>query len=147
MLKMKIKNTLAILMIAVLVFLAGCSSAEKVTVYKTAQCGCCVGYIAALDKADFAVEPNEVQDMSPIKEKYGVPADMQSCHTAVVGKYFIEGHVPLEAVHKLLEEQPDIDGIALPDMPAGSPGMPGEKTEPFVVYAVKDGKTSEFMTI
>ena len=64
-----------------------------------------------------------------------------------IGKYFIEGHVPLEAVNKLLKEQPDIDGIALPGMPIGTPGMPGKKEEPFVVYQLIDGKFSIFMTI
>ena len=62
-------------------------------------------------------------------------------------RYFIEGHVPFEAVNKLLKEQPDIDGIALPGMPIGTPGMPGDKDEPFVIYQLKDGKSSVFMTI
>ena len=72
---------------------------------------------------------------------------MQSCHTTILGKYFIEGHVPLEAINKLLKEQPDIDGIALPGMPIGTPGMPGEKEEPYVIYQLIDGKPSVFMTI
>ena len=72
---------------------------------------------------------------------------MQSCHTTIIGKYFIEGHVPFEAVEKLLKEQPDIDGIALPGMPIGTPGMPGDKDEPYVIYQLKDGKFSVFMTI
>ena len=65
----------------------------------------------------------------------------------IIGKYFIEGHVPLEAVNKLLIEQPNIDGIALPGMPIGTPGMPGDKDEPYVIYQLKDGKSSVFMTI
>ena len=72
---------------------------------------------------------------------------MQSCHTAILGKYFIEGHVPLEAINKLLKERPDIDGIALPGMPIGTPGMPGEKEETFIIYQLVDGKSSVFMTI
>jgi hypothetical protein len=72
---------------------------------------------------------------------------MQSCHTTIIGKYFIEGHVPLEAINKLLKEQPSIDGIALPGMPIGTPGMPGKKEEPYVIYQLIDGKFSVFMTI
>ncbi len=82
-----------------------------------------------------------------IKQKYNIPVEMQSCHTTIMGKYFIEGHVPFEAVNKLLKEQPDIDGIALPGMPIGTPGMPGDKDEPYVIYQLKDGKYSVFMTI
>ena len=73
---------------------------------------------------------------------------MESCHTVVIGDYFIEGHIPLEAVEKLLVEKPDIKGIAMPGMPSGSPGMPGAKKGDFVIYAVNnDGTTEEFMRI
>ena len=82
-----------------------------------------------------------------IKQKFNIPLEMQSCHTTIMDKYFIEGHVPLEAINKLLKEQPDIDGIALPGMPIGTPGMPGDKDEPYVIYQLIDGKFSVFMTI
>jgi hypothetical protein len=118
-----------------------------VTVYKSPNCGCCVGYIAELEKNGFEVKTVNVEDMSTIKQKYNIPLDMQSCHTAVVDGYFVEGHVPIEAVNKMLSERPAIDGIVLPKMPAGSPGMPGTKSAPFKVYAIADGKPSEFMTI
>jgi hypothetical protein len=72
---------------------------------------------------------------------------MESCHTTVIDGYFVEGHVPFEAIEKLLAERPDIDGIALPDMPAGSPGMPGRKSGPFDIYQVKDGQYSLFVSI
>jgi hypothetical protein len=72
---------------------------------------------------------------------------MDSCHTLIIEDYFVEGHIPIEAIEKLLAEQPDIDGITLPDMPSGSPGMPGVKKGDFVIYSVKGGKTSEFMRI
>lgn len=72
---------------------------------------------------------------------------MQSCHTTVIGGYYIEGHVPVEAIKRLLEEKPQIDGIALPGMPAGSPGMSGSKEGPFVIYSISGGQTSEFMRI
>jgi hypothetical protein len=72
---------------------------------------------------------------------------MRSCHTLTIGGYFIEGHVPVEAVRKLLDEQPPIDGIALPGMPAGSPGMGGDKAHSFVIYAITDGEAEEFVTL
>ena len=82
-----------------------------------------------------------------IKKKHNIPLEMQSCHTTILDKYFIEGHVPIEAINKLLKEQPDIDGIALPGMPIGTPGMPGEKEEPYIIYQLVDGKSSVFMTL
>lgn len=72
---------------------------------------------------------------------------MQSCHTTLVSEYFVEGHVPVEAIWKLLEEQPPIDGIALPGMPSGSPGMGGDKEKPLVIYSILDGKAEEFITL
>ena len=72
---------------------------------------------------------------------------MQSCHTTVIGKYFVEGHMPFEAINKLLSENPDISGIALPGMPSGSPGMPGPQAEPFMVYSIKDGVSTPYFTM
>ena len=119
----------------------------SVEVFKTPSCGCCYGYVLFLEKEQFNVRETDMRSLHSIKQKYNIPLEMQSCHTTIIGKYFIEGHVPLEAVNKLLKEQPDIDGIALPGMPIGTPGMPGKKEEPFVVYQLIDGKFSIFMTI
>ena len=120
---------------------------QTVEVFKTPSCGCCYGYVLFLEKEQFNVKETDMRSLHSIKKKYNIPLEMQSCHTTIIGKYFIEGHVPLEAVNKLLKEQPDIDGIALPGMPIGTSGMPGKKEEPFVVYQVIDGKFSIFMTI
>ncbi len=119
----------------------------SVEVFKTPSCGCCYGYVLFLEKEKFNVKQTDMRSLHSIKQKYNIPLEMQSCHTTIIGKYFIEGHVPLEAVNKLLKEQPNIDGIALPGMPIGTPGMPGKKEEPFVVYQLIDGKFSIFMTI
>ena len=119
----------------------------SVEVFKTPSCGCCYGYVLFLEKEQFNVKETDMRSLHSIKQKYNIPLEMQSCHTTIIGKYFIEGHVPLEAINKLLKEQPDIDGIALPGMPIGTPGMPGKKEEPFVVYQLIDGKFSIFMTI
>ena len=120
---------------------------QIVEVFKTPSCGCCYGYVLFLEKEKFKVKQTDMRSLHTIKKKYNIPVEMQSCHTTIMGKYFIEGHVPFEAVNKLLKEQPDIDGIALPGMPIGTPGMPGDKDEPYIIYQLKDGKSSVFMTI
>ena len=127
--------------------LANTSEKKNVEVFKTPSCGCCYGYVLFLEEEKFKVKQTDMKSLHTIKQKYNIPVEMQSCHTTIMGKYFIEGHVPFEAVNKLLKEQPDIDGIALPGMPIGTPGMPGDKDEPYVIYQLKDGKSSVFMTI
>ena len=127
--------------------LANINNKQTVEVFKTPSCGCCNGYVLFLEKEQFNVKETDMRSLHSIKQKYNIPLEMQSCHTTIIGRYFIEGHVPLEAVNKLLKEQPDIDGIALPGMPIGTPGMPGKKEEPFVVYQLIDGKFSIFMKI
>lgn len=116
-------------------------------VFKTPTCGCCDGYVLFLEGKKFEVKKTNMTSLDPVKKKYNIPEEMQSCHTSVVGKYFIEGHVPLEAINKLLKEQPNIDGIALPGMPIGTPGMPGKKNAPYVIYQLINGEYSAFMTI
>ena len=155
MVVMEYKGIILGLALIVLLFVAGCTTqddananAEKVIMFKDPNCGCCVGHAAFLEQNGSHVEKNSVSDMGAIKEQYGVPANMQSCHTAIIGDYFVEGHMPLEAINKLLLEKPDIDGIALPGMPSGSPGMPGAKKEAWDIYSIKDGKVvGVFMTI
>ena len=119
----------------------------NVEVFKSASCGCCYGYVLFLKEEKFKVKQTDMRSLHLIKKKYNIPLEMQSCHTTILGKYFIEGHVPIEAINKLLKENPDIDGIALPGMPTGTPGMPGKKEEPYVIYQLVDGKSSVFMTI
>ena len=123
------------------------TSKHNVEVFKTASCGCCYGYVLFLEEEKFKVKQTDMRSLQTIKKKHNIPLEMQSCHTTILGKYFIEGHVPIEAINKLLKEQPDIDGIALPGMPIGTPGMPGEKEEPYIIYQLVDGKSSVFMTI
>ena len=127
--------------------LANINTKQVVEVFKTPSCGCCYGYVLFLEKEKYKVKQTDMRSLHTIKQKYNIPVEMQSCHTTIMGKYFIEGHVPFEAVNKLLKEQPDIDGIALPGMPIGTPGMPGDKDEPYIIYQLKDGKFSVFMTI
>ena len=127
--------------------LANINNKQIIEVFKTPSCGCCNGYVLFLEKGGFKVKQTDMGSLHTIKQKYNIPLEMQSCHTTIIGKYFIEGHVPLEAINKLLKEQPNIEGIALPGMPIGTPGMPGDKDEPYVIYQLVDGKFSVFMTI
>jgi hypothetical protein len=94
-----------------------------ITVYKNPTCSCCEKWVQYLQKEGFEVKAVNRDDLAPIKKKAGVPPAMSACHTALVDGYVIEGHVPAEAIRKLLQERPDTRGLAVPGMPANSPGM------------------------
>jgi hypothetical protein len=120
----------------------------KVTVYKSATCGCCAKWNAHMTAAGFDVTSNDLPDVTPVKDKNGVPAAVRSCHTALVGPYVVEGHVPADLVKKLLAERPaGVVGIATPGMPMGSPGMEGASKDTYnVVTFDKTGKTTVYAT-
>ena len=92
-------------------------------VHKTPTCGCCNAWVDHLRAAGFTVETVDVPDTTPIASRLGVPDTLRSCHTAEIGGYAIEGHVPAADIRRLLALQPDADGLAVPGMPIGSPGM------------------------
>jgi len=145
---MKIYKVLAIAGLMLLV--AGCSSnaatKETVTLYKSATCGCCSGWKDHMVSNGYDVEVFDLNndELSAIKKKYGIPRQLHSCHTAVIGDYFVEGHIPSKVVDELLEQTPPIDGIAMAGMPSGSPGMPGPKNEVWKIYSVKGSEISMF---
>ena len=119
----------------------------RLVVTKTATCGCCHLWVEHMQKAGFQVEIHDVDDLGPVKERVGVPYGKGSCHTAEIGGYFIEGHVPAEDVKRLLTEKPNAKGLTVPGMPLGSPGMevPDGRVQPYLVELVaKDGSTSPF---
>ncbi len=117
----------------------------EVMVYKTPTCGCCSKWMDHLEANGFEVKSKDLKNLSSVKRMNGVPTQLSSCHTAIVGGYFVEGHVPAEDVKRLLEERPDVAGIAVPRMPEGSPGMEGPNPEPYSVLAVKkDGSVEVF---
>jgi len=121
---------------------------QSVTLYKSPNCGCCSGHAEALEAAGFAVTIEETDNLDLVKQTHNIPADGASCHTTVIGDYVVEGHVPLEAIEKLLAEKPDIAGIGLPGMPIGTPGMPGRKTGPYEVYQLSEtGEMSSYVNI
>jgi hypothetical protein len=120
----------------------------KAVIYKSQSCGCCSVYSDYLKSKGFQVEVVNTNNMNSIHQKYGVPVSLGSCHTSVIEGYFVEGHVPVEVISKLLRDKPVIKGIALPDMPPGSPGMPGAKTGKWTVYSIdKDGTSAIFMDV
>ena len=123
----------------------GSTDPVTITVYKSPTCGCCVKWIDHLEAGGLAVEAIDVADMARIKKENGVPGSLASCHTALIDGYVIEGHVPVEDVIRLLEERPDVAGLAVPKMPIGSPGMEGPNPVPYDVLAfTKQGSTHTY---
>ncbi|HEU4774217.1 MAG TPA: DUF411 domain-containing protein [Lysobacter sp.] len=123
------------------------SALPLVVVHKDPYCGCCGSWIEHMRAAGFTVEVRDVTNVMPIKQRVGLPAGKESCHTAEVAGYFVEGHVPADDVKRLLAEAPDARGLAVPGMPAGSPGMevPGGHVDPYVVELIgRDGSTSAY---
>jgi hypothetical protein len=115
------------------------------TVWLTPSCGCCGKWVEHMQTASFKLTREVTTDMNAVAAHKRVPEGLRSCHTAVVGRYIIEGHVPADVVRKLLKEQPQIAGIAAPGMPIGSPGMEGPGVRPYSIVAFrKDGTTYEF---
>jgi len=120
-------------------------AAPVVTVYKDPSCGCCVKWIEHLSANGFVTMVHDSNDMDSIKKNMRVPADLQSCHTAVVDRYVIEGHVPAADIKQLLKTKENLQGLAAPGMPMGSPGMEGGKADKYDVIAFStDGKTRVF---
>ncbi|MCW8914254.1 MAG: DUF411 domain-containing protein [Magnetovibrio sp.] len=108
------------------------AKAAEMVVYKSPSCGCCGAWIDHVKDSGFEVEVHDVLDLSAIKAKAGVPGEMESCHTAMIDGYVVEGHVPADDIKQLLVERPDVNGISVPGMPIGSPGMEmGDEKEPY----------------
>ncbi|MGM0534199.1 MAG: DUF411 domain-containing protein [Campylobacterota bacterium] len=137
------KITLALMVCAVSLF------AAEVKVYKSPTCGCCSKWGDHMQAKGFKVAYENVQNLHGVKQKMGVPGQLSSCHSAVVEGYIVEGHVPADAVKKLLDQKPkNAKGIAVAGMPLGSPGMEyGGKKESFdVIIFYKDGTQEVFAT-
>lgn len=102
-----------------------------VTVYKSPTCGCCGDWVTHMRDNGFKVETHDLTDLAPIRRKWGVPDELTSCHTAQVGGYTIEGHVPAADIKRLLRERPKARGLAVPGMVPGSPGMEQGTAQPY----------------
>lgn len=118
---------------------------ETLDVYKTPWCGCCTAWVDHMRAAGFAVRVTELDDLEPLKSAHGIAADLASCHTALIGGYAIEGHVPAADVARLLRERPAAAGLAVPGMPLGSPGMEMDgASEPYDVVLFGPGTRTVF---
>jgi hypothetical protein len=122
------------------------SAKPSLTVYKSATCGCCSGWVAHMRKNGFDVRTVDVDDIEVPKRTYGVPPAASSCHTSLVGGYVLEGHVPADAVTRLLRERPNVSGLAVRGMPLGTPGMEvGDRKDPYVIATFdKAGRTAVY---
>jgi len=110
---------------------AGAVELPEMLVYKSSTCGCCNDWVKHLRASGFTVRTTDVVDLDSVRARFGVPQRLASCHTAVIGGYIVEGHVPASAVKRVLAEKPSAVGISVAGMPTGSPGMEGLKQEPF----------------
>jgi len=117
----------------------------QITVYKSPTCGCCNKWIEHLKENGFEVKAYNRTDMSSIKRDKGIKSQHQSCHTAMIDGYFIEGHVPANDIKQLLKEKPDAAGLTAPGMPMGSPGMEGHRKDSYSVLLIdKNGSTEVY---
>ncbi len=112
------------------------AAAPALTVYKTASCGCCKGWITTMTRAGYRPQVVVIEDVSPIGKRHGVPFELSSCHLSTIGGYVVVGHVPPADVARLLRERPKALGLTVPGMPLGSPGM-----------ETPDGRTERFQTL
>jgi hypothetical protein len=119
----------------------------EVQVYKSPTCGCCTKWVSHMEENGFNVTTTDLRDVRPVKQRFGLPGQLASCHTALIDGYVVEGHVPADVVKKMLRESPDVAGIAVPGMPIGSPGMEveGRQADAYDIVAfTKSGSTSTF---
>ena len=123
-------------------------SEMAMTVFKSPYCGCCGKWVDYMRAHGFDVTVRDMEELDVIKKTAGVPGDLESCHTATIGGYIIEGHVPVEAVQRLLRERTKVRGLSVPGMPAGSPGMEGPRSESYSVYSFHpNGERAVYMSV
>lgn len=121
--------------------------ADEITVHKTPTCGCCGAWVTHLEENGFTVKVEEHSQgaLNRIKQKLGVPEAMESCHTGIIDGYLVEGHVPASDIKRLIAERPAVDGLSVPGMPIGSPGMEmGDQKDRYDVIAFGKGEPSVF---
>jgi hypothetical protein len=106
---------------------------RNMTVYKSPTCGCCSAWVEHVQQAGFTCTVRDLPDLAEVKASFGIPRTLESCHTAQIGGYLVEGHVPADLIQKLLREKPTARGLAVPGMPIGSPGMEGGTPERYQV--------------
>ena len=125
--------------------ISSASSPLQIKVYKTPWCRCCGDWVTHLQSHGIKTDVYEMEDLTPMKAHYGVRKELQSCHTAVIDGYVIEGHVPAEDIRRLIAEKPKATGLTVPGMPVGSPGMEhGDQRDPYLVLLFDDLSTTVF---
>ena len=128
-------------------WLSPAPQAPAITVYKSPACGCCAKWVDHLRAAGFKVVVHDTDDLAAVKASVGVPTGLASCHTALVGGYLVEGHVPADLIRRLLRERPAAAGLAVPGMPGASPGMDVPRAGSYDVLVFdKQGKTRVYAT-
>jgi hypothetical protein len=126
-------------------FLRAAPAGTPMVVYKDPNCGCCHNWVEIMKQSGFEVSVRDTANMAAIKTRYMVPAKAGSCHTAIVGGYVVEGHVPADLIRKVLAEKPPVVGLAVPGMPMGSPGMEGPRKDAYDVLTFdRMGKTAVY---
>jgi len=154
---MKLLIAMAVITIAAMVPPSGSNASDErpaiqslpvVEMTKRANCGCCTAWAEHLRAEGFEVRITESDELWNVKRRAGIPKSLDACHTAKVGGYIVEGHVPASDIKRLLSERPDVKGIAVPGMPIGSPGMEaGDRTEPYNVLSFDaNGRTEVFQS-
>ena len=133
------KSAAGLSLALVVTLAAAAPQALVVDVYKSPDCGCCGAWVEHLRQAGFQVHSHDVGDVPGTRARLGMPERYGSCHTAKVGNYLVEGHVPAADIRRLLKEQPKALGLAAPGMPPGSPGMEGPRSQPYDVLLVQPG--------
>jgi hypothetical protein len=152
MLKFRRSTALLGVLLAALLSTQAFAAPTNVTLYKNPQCTCCEAHAKYLEGQGFKVEVKPASDLHSINQKAGVPDALEGCHTSFVDGYVVIGHVPADAIRKLLAERPKIVGISIPgmaSMPANLPGMPGTRSQPVAIYEIAaDGSSSKiFMMV
>ena len=124
---------------------ASATDPNTVKVYKDPNCGCCSKWVDHMRANGFTVETMDLPDLTMVKQRYAIGQSLQSCHTAVIGDYAFEGHVPADVIKKFLEEKPSVAGLAVPGMPSGSPGMEGATKDKYDVLTFdRAGRTTVY---
>lgn len=150
--KIIISSILVLLILGGLLWSQGLNNADagtvstnnlEITMYRSEGCGCCTKWGDYLKSNGFTVNDHPVENIIEIKTENNIPMDISSCHTALIDGYVVEGHVPADDIRRMISEQPEAIGLAVPDMPMGSPGMEGFRTDPYNVILFDDaGKKS-----
>lgn len=139
------RKLFALVALAGIVNVSLAAGLPEIEVWKDPNCGCCSKWISHLRKSGFPVTAHETASVGAVRAKLGMPHQYAACHSARVGKYVVEGHVPASDIKRLLADQPDAIGIAVPGMPMGSPGMEGPYSDPYQTLLVdRSGDASVF---